>query len=135
MRAHHTHETRGGKIALTTLDVTTSIVGRVLLGGAMFASGVGWDAPPVIIGSLIIVGSAVPLWFKARKAERLGASPDTKEIQDRVERQLLAAQDREAQQYADIEQNTNRIAELEERLEFMERLLAKRRAEGEIGEL
>ncbi|KPJ90813.1 MAG: hypothetical protein AMS18_09970 [Gemmatimonas sp. SG8_17] len=97
----------------------------------MFASGVGWDAPPVIIGSLIIVGSAVPLWFKARRAERLGGSPDTRAIQDRVERQLLAAEHREAQQYGDIEQNTNRIAELEERLEFMERLLAKHREGGE----
>jgi hypothetical protein len=97
----------------------------------MFASGVGWEAPPVIIGSLLIVGSAVPLWLKARRAERLGAGPDTRAIQDQVERQLLAAEDREAQQYADIEQNTNRIAELEERLEFMERLLARRREEGE----
>jgi hypothetical protein len=100
----------------------------------MFASGVGWEAPPVIIGSLIIVGSAVPLWLKARKAERLGGSPDAKAIQDRVEKQLLAAEDREAQQYVDIEQNTNRIAELEERLEFMERLLAKRREEEELRE-
>ncbi len=134
MRRHHAHGTHGGKIALTTLDVTTSIVGRLLLGVAMFASGVGWEAPPVIIGSLIIVGSAVPLWLKARKAERLGGSPDAKAIQDRVEKQLLAAEDREAQQYVDIEQNTNRIAELEERLEFMERLLAKRREEEELRE-
>jgi len=119
----------GSKIALTTLDVTASIVGRVLIGAAMFASGVSWEAPPVIIGSLVIAGSALPLWLKARKAERLGGGVDARALQERVDRQLLDAEDRDSQQLADIEHNTNRIAELEERIEFMERLLTAHRDE------
>lgn len=63
--------------------------------------------------------------MKARRAERLGTGSDSKVLEERVERHLLEAEDRGAQQYVDIEQNTNRIVELEERLEFLERLLTK----------
>ena len=41
----------------------------------------------------------------------------------------IEAEDRDMQQLADIEQNAGRIVEIEERLDFMERLLARQRDE------
>ena len=54
-------------------------------------------------------------------------------LEERVGQQLMEAEERDAQQSADIEQNTNRTTDREERLEFMERLLARKRYEGDDG--
>ena len=115
------------RVSLTSLDVAKSILGRFVLAAGFFASGVGFEAPPVIILSVVLGLSGVPLWLKARKAERLGGTTDTHLIEERVGRALIEVEDRDMQQIADIEQNTNRILDLEERLEFMERLLARQR--------
>jgi hypothetical protein len=119
------------KAPLTSLDVTRSIVGRLVLAGLFFASGVGFEAPPTIILSLVLAGSSVPLYLKARRAERLGtdATVDPAVIEEAVERRLLEAEDRTLGQLAEVDRNAGRIADLEERLEFMERLLAKQRGE------
>jgi len=116
---------------LTSLDVTKSIVGRLVLAGLFFASGVGFEAPPTILLSLVLAGSSVPLYLKARRAERLGAggAVDPAVIEETVERRLLEAEDRTFGQLAEVDRNAGRIADLEERLEFMERLLAKQRGE------
>ena len=44
----HAQSSGGGvpQIPYTVLDATKSIVGRVLFGGLVFASGIGFDAPP-----------------------------------------------------------------------------------------
>ena len=123
------------KIALTPLDVTKSLVGRLVLGVGFLASGIAWEAPPVILGSIVLLASGIPLWLKARKAERQGGQAEARALDERFERQLIEGEDRDMQQIADIEQNANRIADLEERLEFLERLLARQRNEerGELG--
>jgi zinc-ribbon domain len=59
-------------VALSLLDVTKSIVGRILVGAGVFAVGVSFDAPPGVLLALVVWGSAVPLYLKARKAHRLG---------------------------------------------------------------
>jgi hypothetical protein len=115
------------KVPLTSLDVTKSIVGRLMFAGLLFASGIGFDAPPVIILSLAAGGSAVPLYLKARRVERLGGVAAPKRLEQQLERQLIEAKDQSFQQLAEIDRNANHIAELEERLEFMERLLARQR--------
>ena len=117
------------RVSLTSLDIAKSILGRVGLAVGFFASGVTWEAPPVIILSIVMGLSGVPLWLKARKAERLGGMSSTDAIEERVGRALVEAEDRDMQQIADIEQNANRLLDLEERLEFMERLLARQREE------
>ena len=117
------------RISLTSLDIAKSIIGRVGLAAGFFASGVAWEAPPVIILSIVLGVSGVPLWLKARKAERLGGTSDTDVIEQRVGRALVEAEDRDMQQIVDIEQNASRIVDVEERLDFMERLLAKHRDE------
>ncbi len=53
------------------LELTKQIVGRVLLGGALLFSSVVYEAEPVLIGALIVLGSSIPIWIKARRAEKL----------------------------------------------------------------
>lgn len=121
-------------VPLTGLDVVKSIVGRLALATAFFASGVGFDAPPVILGSLILAGSCAPLYLKARRAERRGLAglgPAAADLEDRVEQRLLETEDRIARELAEADRGTVRLADLEERLEFMERLLAREREERE----
>lgn len=114
-------------ISLTILDVTRSIVGRVLFGGLVFATGIGFDAPPAIILALLAWGSALPLYLKARKAHRLGPFAGHREIEQAVVKQITEARDEARRELAGIDINASRITELEERLDFMERLLAKYR--------
>lgn len=114
-------------IPFTVLDVTRSIVGRVLFGGLLFASGIGFDAPPVILLSLVAWGSAVPLYLRARKVHRLGLFGGASKLDESVVRQLTDVRDQTRRELAGIEDNAERIAEMEERLEFMERLLARQR--------
>lgn len=117
------------RISFTSLDIAKSILGRVVLAAGFLASGAAWEAPPVIVLSIVLGLSGVPLWLKARKAERLGGSSGTDVIQQQVGRALVEAEDRDMQQVADIEQNASRIVEIEERLDFVERLLARQRDE------
>lgn len=116
------------QIPYTVLDATRSIVARVLFGGLVFASGIGFDAPPVILLALVAWGSAVPLYLKARKVHRLGPFGRTgAQLEHAVVEQITAVRDETRRELAGIDENASRIAELEERLEFMERLLAQQR--------
>ena len=123
------------RVTLTSLDVAKSNLGRVLLAAGFFASGVSWEAPPVIILSIVLGLSGIPLWLKARRAERVGGVAETRVIEEKVRRALIDAEDRDMQQLAEIEQNANRIVDLEERLDFMERLLAQQQEnnKGKLG--
>jgi len=114
-------------IPFTMLDVTKSIVGRLVFGGLVLASGIGFDAPPVIMLALVAWGSAVPLYIKARRAHRLGPFAGHRQIEQAVVKQLTEARDETRRELAGIDANASRIAELEERLDFMERLLARYR--------
>lgn len=109
-------------------DATKSIAARIALGGVFFVSGVVWEAPPVIIGSLIIGASCIPLWLKARRVAR-GLSEGTGDVaalEERVRAFIADAEDRQISQLADIEEQTShRLSEMEERLDFAERLLIK----------
>lgn len=114
-------------IPVSLLEVTRSIVGRVLVGAGVFATGVGFDAPPGVLLALVIWGSAVPLYLRARKAHRLGGLAGHRQLEQAVRKQLTAARDEAQRELAAVEHNTARIAELEERIDFMERLLARER--------
>jgi hypothetical protein len=114
-------------VSLTMLDITRSIVGRLLLGVGMVWTGVEFDAPPAVLLGLVAWGSTVPLYLKARKAHRLGPFAGHRELQEAVHKQLAAARDDAERERATVEHNTGRIADLEERIDFMERLLARER--------
>jgi hypothetical protein len=106
-------------------EVTKSIAARLVLGGVLLASGVAWDAPPVVLSSLVVVGSCVPLWLKARKAARLGAGATSGALEAKLRAYVADAEERQLR-LADLEEeNSRRIAEMEERLDFAERLLAR----------
>jgi len=108
------------------LEVAKQLLGRVVLGGVLFASGVSWEAPPVIISALVILGSCVPIWLRARKAAILGHAGDSAMFEGRVKELMADMEYRQMQQLDEVaEQSSRQIAELEERLDFTERLLAK----------
>jgi len=114
-------------VPMNLLDVTRSIVGRILVGAGMMATGVGFDAPPGVLLALVVWGSAVPLYLKARKAHKLGPLAGHRVLEEAVAKQLAAARDETQRQLASVDHNTARITELEERIDFMERLLARER--------
>lgn len=108
------------------LDVAWQLVGRVVLGGVLFASGLVWEAPPVLISSLVIFGSCVPIWIRARRTAMLGHTGDTAALESRLRELIADTEYRQAQQLDEVaEQNSRQIAEIEERLDFTERLLAR----------
>ena len=107
-------------------DTVKAVAGRLALGGMFFVAGVAWEAPPVIIGAFIVVASCIPLWRKAKRAatsEGQGA-----ESRAQIQEFLLDAEDRQLRAIADFEeQAAQRLADIEERIDFHERLLIKSR--------
>ncbi|HEX9632122.1 MAG TPA: zinc ribbon domain-containing protein [Gemmatimonadales bacterium] len=114
-------------VAMNMLEITRSIVGRILVGAGMMATGIVFDAPPGVLLALVTWGSVVPLYLKARKAHRLGPLAGQRQLEEAVKKQLTAARDETERQLANVEHHTGRIAELEERVDFLERLLARER--------
>jgi hypothetical protein len=116
-----------GPVMGNVLDVTKEIVGRLALAGVFLASGIVWEAPPVILGSLVIVVSTVPIWVRAKRVAKFGGTADSRRVAD-LEQRLLELEERTSHQLADVEEvSARQIAELEDRLDFTERLLMARR--------
>jgi hypothetical protein len=111
---------------LSALDAAKSIVGRVIMGAAVFAGGVSWDAPPVILCSMVLFASTIPVWLKARKFERLRAGTEVSSIESVPKSRLVAAEAPGRHQVTELEQASQQVEDLQERLEFLERLVAKR---------
>jgi hypothetical protein len=109
------------------LDVTRQITGRLALVAVLFPSGVIWEAPPVILASLAVLGSCIPIWRKAKRGLVGGAETH---VQAQVDSRLAEVQEHLGRKLSDIEQRQiDRLADLEERIDFTERLLVKRREE------
>lgn len=94
-----------------------SIAARLLAGMLFF--GLGADGEPVggILGGLVIGGSALPTWYRAVMRKRLQAPQADPELTERLEDRVYELEHRHREELAD----------LEERLEFAERLLTKQR--------
>lgn len=103
-----------------------SVVGRMGLAGMLLASAITWEAPPVALAAAIVLGSIGPLWWKARREDRLGSSAGLHRLQAATE-QMVEEVDRRRE--ADAELMARRIEDLEERLDFAERFFAPQRAE------
>ena len=104
------------------------ILSRLLLGGVLLASAGAYEAVPVLICGLVVGGSAVPISLKAyknrvlRKAE-LGVG----DLEGLLERRLTEFEDRNFQCFNELEdRNADRIEAVEERIDYTERLLARR---------
>ncbi|MEX1050338.1 MAG: hypothetical protein WEC54_02190 [Gemmatimonadales bacterium] len=96
----------------------------LFLTGAFAFSGLDEEGFAVLAG-LTAWASAIPLWWKARKAARARAVSGHSE--HGLQRQLLDMEERIQRELGEIESNTRRVTDLEERLEFTERLLTKYR--------
>jgi len=113
--------------AAVALNTVKAIAGRLVLGAAFFWSGVAWEAPPVIIGALVVVGSCVPLWLKAKRAAR-GEGGSAGALEHRVKAFVADSEDRQLRAVDDLEaDHGQRLTDLEERIDFTERMMIKRR--------
>ncbi len=67
--------------------------------------------------AIFVWATALPIWIKAKRAERLGPGGEASRFEKQLERRVSELEDRHIQQMADMEDQHNRsIAELEERL-------------------
>jgi hypothetical protein len=100
------------------------VLSRLLLGGVLVASAGVYEAVPVLICGLIVGGSAVPITLKAYKRRVLRkAEIDAGEL----EKRLAEFEDRNFQYLNELEdRNAERIEAVEERIDYTERLLARR---------
>jgi hypothetical protein len=111
-----------------------SILGRVFLGAIL--AGVGGDeegSVAAVIGGVVIAGSAIPTWYRARIA-RLRAGRGAADLDYRLESRMAELEHRQQEQMDQLERmHTGQMAELEERIDFAERLLSKHREQIDSG--
>jgi len=106
------------------------LLGRVVLGVMLAAIGGDEEGSvAAVIGGTIIAGSAIPAWYRA-KIERLKVGRDTPELDDRLADRMVDLEHRQQLQMDRLEQmHIDQIADLEERIDFAERLLTKHSAQ------
>ena len=75
---------------------------------------------------MVVFGSTIPVWLRARKAERLRSSGEIEAIEPPTDRRLLEEAARNRKQVAELDEAAHQVEDLQERLEFLERLVAKR---------
>ncbi len=104
------------------------VLSRLLLGGVLIASAGAYEAVPVLICGLIVSGSAVPITLKAYKRRVLRkAEVEAGDFEGLLERRLAEFEDRHFQFLNELEdRNAERIEAVEERIDYTERLLARR---------
>ena len=104
------------------------VLSRLLLGGVLVAAAAAYEAVPVLICGLIVGGSAVPISLKAYKRRVLRkAEIEAGDFEGLLERRLADFEDRSYQFMNDLEDRTaERIEAVEERIDYTERLLARR---------
>jgi hypothetical protein len=79
-----------------------------------------------LIGSVLIGGSAIPAWYRW-KIERLRSGPPGAALAEGLEDRMSEMEHRHREQMVQLERgHAGQIAELEERIDFTERLLTKR---------
>ena len=98
---------------------------RLVLIIVLFASGVAYEAPQLFLAALAVGVSAALLSLKRYRKHVLGKSGRDVGSRRELEARLVAVEDLQERRGMDFEdQYHGRLAELEERLDFTERLLA-----------
>ena len=110
------------------VEAVNQIVGRVALAGVLFASGAVWEAPPVVISAVVVVGSALRIWGRMRRGDLPGGFH--RAALEGLQARVTELEDQQANQATEAEQYARQVGELEERLDFTERLLTRRTEEG-----
>lgn len=98
------------------------------MGGVLIASAGAYEAVPVLICGIIVGGSALPITLKAYKRRVLRkAEIDGADLDGLLERRLAEFEDRSFQYMSELEDRSAvRIEAVEERIDYTERLLARR---------
>ena len=120
-----------------------SVLGRAALAIVLFASGVNWNAPPVIISSFIVGASTIPLIIRSIRENRRLRRGAAGQLEEGLETRLLEMEERqdaelnyvEEQAESRASETARRLAELENRLEFAERALSELRNTDSISDL
>jgi hypothetical protein len=108
------------------LRLALSIVVRLGGGVILLAGGLEEESVAGVIGAVLVGGSVIPAWYRD-KIERLKAGRSGQALADGLEERLADLELRHREQMAQMEQvHSGRVAELEERIDFTERLLSKR---------
>lgn len=104
------------------------LVGRVLFGVVLIGVGIEEeDSVAAVVGGTAIAVSAIPAWYRS-KIERLKSTRGAAGLEDRFENRLAEFEYRQQELLDRLERtHTGQMAELEERVDFAERLLAKQR--------
>ncbi len=108
------------------LDTVKGVAARLVMGAFLILTAIPFEAVPAVIGGIVVAGSSFFLWRKAKRVATMdseggGASAQVQEF-------LLDAEDRQLRALADFEEQAGqRLADLEERIDFHERLLIKSR--------
>jgi hypothetical protein len=112
----------------TWVKTSLSIAARIFLG--VFIAAVGGeeeDSVAAIIGGSIIAASAFPTWYRAKIAQ-LKSRGSGSELITSVEDRLIEFERSQQDQMDRLEQlHSGQLADLEERLDFAERMLTKQK--------
>lgn len=107
------------------LLLAVQVAARLIVGFVLFGIGVdeGSDAGAAsAFGGLLIAGSSIPVLYRAWMGRP--GTPDSSEVEER----MAAMEQRHREQMAALAQmQADQIADLEERIDFTERLLTKQR--------
>ena len=108
------------------LDTVKGVAARLVMGAFLILTAIPFEAAPAVFGGVVIAGSSFFLWRKAKKAAATesGGGQATAEVQEF----LIEAEERQLRAIGDFEEMAGqRLADLEERIDFHERLLIKSR--------
>ena len=79
-----------------------------------------------VIAGVAIAGSAIPTWYRTKIA-RMKAAREGGDLEYRLEDRMAEFEQRQRDQFDRlIQMQTEQMADLEERIDFAERLLAKK---------
>ncbi len=103
------------------------LAARLAVGMMLIAAGLGEDEPSGVVGGLIIGGSAIPAWYRA-KFGRLRLPGTGRRLGNRLEERLAEIERRHREEMEQLQEtHAGHMADLEERLDFTERVLTRNR--------
>ncbi len=112
--------------AETKLTAFKQIATRMALAIPLFLTGAEFNAPPAILIAMGMAASCVPVWWKASRKVKLGAGSGGLVTEAQLARAIQDVEYRSQLQLEEAQElHSQRVVDLEERLDFAERLLTR----------